>query len=156
MTEPMQQIDRDQLELILFCDPSFLLRHLEENTAYNVKLLGIMMERAKERARDILTKTPKSDFLNSLRKELMLSKATHNFTFTRDEVIELLGGKFALLTHTAPATPAKSEEVAQWQFRVILENGRFADWMNATPEAAKTILEKYTDQYQVRKLFERA
>jgi hypothetical protein len=40
---------------------------------------------------------PESDFVKKLRKELLLSKMTHNFTFSRDEVIELLGGALTLL-----------------------------------------------------------
>jgi len=37
------------------------------------------------------------EWIRVLCRELMLSKMTHNFTFSRDEVIELLGGKLALL-----------------------------------------------------------
>jgi hypothetical protein len=146
--------DREVLELIVRCDPSILLRHIEEDTAYDARLIGTMLELAKERARDILTKTHKSDFLSHLRKELMLSKMTHNFTFTRDEVIELLGGKFALLSHNVPKNPDKEREVAQWQFRVILGEDKFGDWLNATLGAAQTIQEKYLAHYQLRKLFE--
>lgn len=39
--------------------------------------------------------TPDSEWVKTIRHEVMFqSKATHNFTFSRDEVIELLGGKF--------------------------------------------------------------
>jgi hypothetical protein len=40
---------------------------------------------------------PEAQWITRLRVEVTLSKMTHNFTFTRDEVIELLGGKFNLL-----------------------------------------------------------
>lgn len=35
--------------------------------------------------------------IEALKKELMMSKMTHNFTFSRDEVLQLLGGKFSAL-----------------------------------------------------------
>lgn len=38
-----------------------------------------------------------SEWITRLRKEVMMSKMTHNFTLSRDEVMELLGGKFAVL-----------------------------------------------------------
>jgi hypothetical protein len=38
-----------------------------------------------------------SPLITKLRREVLLSKMTHNFTFSRDEVIELLGGKFTSL-----------------------------------------------------------
>jgi hypothetical protein len=41
--------------------------------------------------------SPEAQWITKLRQEVMVSKMTHNFTFTRDEVIELLGGKFNLL-----------------------------------------------------------
>jgi len=40
---------------------------------------------------------PEAEWITTLRRELMMSKTTHNFTFSRDEVIEMLGGQFALL-----------------------------------------------------------
>jgi hypothetical protein len=40
---------------------------------------------------------PEAPWITELRKELMMSKMTHNFTLTRDELIELLGGNIALM-----------------------------------------------------------
>jgi hypothetical protein len=59
------------------------------------------------------------DWITSLRKELMLSKMTHNFTFSRDEVIELLGGKLSVLPtpadHCVPvALTALFKEALSW------------------------------------------
>jgi hypothetical protein len=45
-------------------------------------------------------KIEEPQWITDLRKELMLSKATHNFTFTRDEVMQLLGGRFPVARRT--------------------------------------------------------
>jgi hypothetical protein len=49
-------------------------------------------------------------WIGELRQELLMSKMTHNFTLTRDELIELLGGKFqVLLDRPRPAYPKVPE-----------------------------------------------
>jgi hypothetical protein len=47
--------------------------------------------------------------LARLRNEVLMSKMTHNFTLTRDEVIELMGGKFYVLVKWANARESTSE-----------------------------------------------
>lgn len=42
-----------------------------------------------------------SEFVKNLKRDLLMSKATHNFTFSRDKMIELIGGKFQLLGELA-------------------------------------------------------
>lgn len=94
----LTQAERDELELIIRSDPSFVIQHLKYNTAYNVKLIEKMFELAKERAAKLMVETEEpKEWIKNLRQEVMLSKMTHNFTFSRDEVIELLGGNLALL-----------------------------------------------------------
>jgi hypothetical protein len=92
---------RSDLELIVSCDPTFLLEHIKFHTSYNFSLLGKMIELAKCKATQLLEEVPETgetkEWILNLKREIMLSKMTHNFTFTRDEVIELLGGKFAIL-----------------------------------------------------------
>jgi hypothetical protein len=45
-------------------------------------------------ALDTLGAKGEKEWVTKLRSELMMSKMTHNFTLSRDEVIELLGGRF--------------------------------------------------------------
>jgi hypothetical protein len=55
---------------------------------------------------DIAAQPPQpteAEWVAKLRKELLLSKMTHTFTFTRDEVVELLGGKAGAFGLTAVA-----------------------------------------------------
>jgi hypothetical protein len=62
--------------------------------------------------------------LKALRQELMLSKATHNFTFSRDELIDLLGGKFECLEALSPepvAEPHPSHGSASARLDGLLE-----------------------------------
>jgi hypothetical protein len=47
-------------------------------------------------------------WIQKLRKELMMSKSTHNFTFSRDEVMELLGGKFEVVAPVQTILRSKS------------------------------------------------
>jgi hypothetical protein len=90
-----------QLTKFLRSDPTFLLEHIKFHTSYNFSLLGKMIELAKCKATQLLEEVPETgetkEWIRNLKREIMLSKMTHNFTFTRDEVIELLGGKFAIL-----------------------------------------------------------
>lgn len=52
---------------------------------------------------------PESEWITKLKRELMMSKMTHNFTFSRNEVMEMLGGKFALLgLIAAPIAPTQT------------------------------------------------
>jgi hypothetical protein len=46
---------------------------------------------------------PRPAWVQALCRELMTSKMTHNFTFSRDEVIEMLGGNLALLAGMSSA-----------------------------------------------------
>lgn len=46
-----------------------------------------------ERVNDVLSEQLEKQWIADLRKELMHSKMTHNFTFSRDEVVELLDAK---------------------------------------------------------------
>lgn len=48
-----------------------------------------------------------------LRNEVLMSKVTHNFTLTRDEVIELMGGKFYVLAKWANARESASENTEE-------------------------------------------
>lgn len=97
----LTKFTRSDLELIVSCDPTFLLEHIKFHTSYNFALLGKMIELAKCKAIQFLEEMPETEepkaWVQKLRREVMLSKVTHNFTLTRDEVIELLGGKFAIL-----------------------------------------------------------
>jgi hypothetical protein len=53
---------REQLNLIERCDPSLLIHHIEEDTAYDGPLVARVFELAKERARSLLTTpTPQAD-----------------------------------------------------------------------------------------------
>lgn len=49
---------------------------------------------------------PEPEWIAKLREEVVCSKMTHNFTFTRNEVIELLGGVDAVLYPKTPASAA--------------------------------------------------
>lgn len=93
----LTKFTRSDLELIVGCDTTFLLEHVKFHTSYNFLLLGKMIQLAKSKATQLLEEMPETEepkeWIRNLRKELMMSKMTHNFTFTRDEVIELLGGK---------------------------------------------------------------
>jgi hypothetical protein len=51
--------------------------------------------------------------LARLRNEVLMSKMTHNFTLTRDEVIELMGGKFYVLVKWANARESTSENTEE-------------------------------------------
>jgi hypothetical protein len=52
----------EQLHLIERCDPSLLIHHIEEDTAYDGPLVARVFELAKERARSLLaTPTPQAD-----------------------------------------------------------------------------------------------
>jgi hypothetical protein len=51
------ELDREQLELIVRCDPSVLLRHLKEDTGFDSNLIARMIELGKERARERLYMT---------------------------------------------------------------------------------------------------
>lgn len=46
--------------------------------------------------------TPEAEWITKLRRELLMSKMTHNFTLSRDEVIELLGGQFMAFDGVKP------------------------------------------------------
>ena len=49
--EALTDEQREQLELITRCDPSFVLMYLEEGELYDVKLVSKVFDLAKERAR---------------------------------------------------------------------------------------------------------
>jgi hypothetical protein len=46
----MTQHDREQLEFIVRCNPTFLIRHIKEATNYDAKMLEVVFELAKEKA----------------------------------------------------------------------------------------------------------
>jgi hypothetical protein len=46
--------DREQLEFIVRCDPTFLIRYIKEATNYDAKMLEVVFELAKEKARAAL------------------------------------------------------------------------------------------------------
>jgi hypothetical protein len=64
----------------------------------------------------------------------------------------------ALLSESKPADQFPAQPPAQYQMRVILEDGTpWGDWVNVSPEGARTLREKYyAANYEVRELFDRA
>jgi len=62
-----------------------------ENAAQQASLCDLVAQVERE---GIKARGPDSPFVTKLRRELLLSKMTHNFTLSRDEMIELLGGSF--------------------------------------------------------------
>ncbi len=92
-------------------------RALEQSIVALDQWLGTSMEEAPTRSQSesmarvlhelkrLRAIEPGAAWVLALRRELMLSKMTHNFTFSRDEVIELLGGKFAVLGSMSSAQP---------------------------------------------------
>jgi|SRR5882672_5316137 len=81
-----EHVVRKQEEYIQLCESEMKTLWLAE------QLKNLQLEAEIE-----LANQPESEWVTKLRQELMHSKMTHNFTFSRDEVIELLGGKFKLL-----------------------------------------------------------
>jgi len=85
---------------------------------------------------DAVDDTP---LIQRLRNEVMMSKATHNFTFSRDELIELLGGKFYVLANATLAKPSIARDST-------VEN---------TDESAEKEPEVQSQDWMLKELFER-
>lgn len=68
-----------------------ILNHIQETLDALAEAHSARVEMTDRYIKLASARVPESKWITDLRRELNLSKATHNFNFTRDEVMEMLG-----------------------------------------------------------------
>lgn len=92
--------------------------------------------------------------LAKLRAEMFdwLASCTKEHIDGKIEFINRVTEGFAAIYARSAASPAA--EVAQWQSRLKDRSSPVVDhWVNISPDGAKTLMEKYSDVYEVRALY---
>lgn len=109
----LTEAQREQLELIERSDPSFVLRHLRERTAFDVSVVERMFELAKERARALLAHNALApppgltvDQAMACFREVLISR---KWAVTAGEISELLESARAEIARDDPAPGLTSD-----------------------------------------------
>jgi len=84
--------------------------------------------------------------IEALKKELLMSKMTHNFTFSRDEVMQLLGGHVKVLGSLSKLAPLTNEDKATL-LHIDAALGELDDALGRLSESSMARLVEWTQDH---------